>query len=219
MRRAALVAAGCAWTEDANGEMLVTEKLPRPNHILVYNFGATPADVPADSAFAGQHSEPAKPQTAEEIATGRKLGAQIAAELVKKIRGMGMPAEQVSTGGKPQINDIVIRGYLLSIQEGSAEKAIRNRIWVRGVRVENGGRSLPDDGSGTAQTRIRQRQRGVRDFTPIDWALLVGLAAAAIPTSAVRRPTRASFGVAPSVTARGVVHTMAESACSADQVR
>jgi hypothetical protein len=39
------------------------------------------------------------------------------------------------------------------------------------------------------------------------------------PTSAVRRPTRASFGVAPSVTARGVVHTMAESACSADQVR
>jgi hypothetical protein len=36
---------------------------------------------------------------------------------------MGMPAEHVSTA-QPQINDIVLRGYLLSVDEGSAAKRV-----------------------------------------------------------------------------------------------
>lgn len=32
---------------------------------------------------------------------------------------MGLPAERASTATKPQINDILIRGYLPSVQEGS----------------------------------------------------------------------------------------------------
>ena len=103
---------------------LVTEQLPRPAHIWVYDFAATPADVPDESALAGQHSEHSPPQTAEEIATGRQLGAEIAAQLVEQIRGMGMPAEQAVAGTTPQINDIVIRGYLISFNEGSAAKRI-----------------------------------------------------------------------------------------------
>ena len=55
---------------------------------------------------------------------GRKLGAQIASELVEEIHGMGMPATQVTTPTTAQLNDIVIRGYLLSIDEGSAAKRI-----------------------------------------------------------------------------------------------
>jgi len=118
---AMVVAAGCASTNVTNRDELVTGQIPRPDHILVYDFAATDADVPAESALAGQ---PSATQTAEEIATGRKLGAQIAAELVQQIRGMGMPAEQASTGTKLQINDLVIRGYLLSIQEGSTAKRL-----------------------------------------------------------------------------------------------
>ena len=121
---AMVVAAGCASTKITSRDQLVTGQLPRPAHIWVYDFAATPADVPADSALAGQHSEDATPQTAEQIATGRKLGAQIAAELVEQIRGMGMPAEQAVTGTTPQINDIVIRGYLISFDEGSAAKRV-----------------------------------------------------------------------------------------------
>ena len=33
---------------------------------------------------------------------------------------MGLPAERASTPNKPQINDILIQGYLLSVAEGSA---------------------------------------------------------------------------------------------------
>ena len=121
---AMVVAAGCASTKITSRDELVTGKRPRPAHIWVYDFVATPTDVPADSALAGQYSEHSTPQTAEQIATGRKVGAEIAAQLVEQIRGMGLAAERAVTGTKPQINDIVIRGYLLSIDEGSAEKRV-----------------------------------------------------------------------------------------------
>jgi hypothetical protein len=99
-------------------------KLPRPNTIWVYDFAVTPSDVPDESALAGKTSEHSQPQTTEQIATGRQLGAEIEAQLVEQIHGMGMPAKHAVTGTKPQINDLVIRGYLISFDEGSAEKRL-----------------------------------------------------------------------------------------------
>jgi hypothetical protein len=121
---AMLMATGCASTQMTGQETFVTGRLPRPGNILVYDFAATAADVPAYSALARQYSVDATPQTAGQVAMGRLLGIEIAAELVGQIHGMGMPAERVWTETKPQINDIVIRGYLLSIDEGSAAKRV-----------------------------------------------------------------------------------------------
>jgi hypothetical protein len=121
---AVVMAAGCASTKITSRHELVTEQLPRPAHIWVYDFAATGADIPDNSALAGQHSEHSTPQTAEQIATGRKVGAEIAKQLVEQINAMGMPAERAVTGTTPQINDIVIRGYLLTIEKGSAAKRV-----------------------------------------------------------------------------------------------
>ena len=121
---ALVVIAGCGSTKVTSRNELVSGQIPQPAHIWVYDFAATPADVPAESALAGKYSEHSTPQTAEEIATGRKLGAEIAAELVKEIRAMGMPAELGVAGTTPQINDIVIRGYLISFNKGSEAKRI-----------------------------------------------------------------------------------------------
>jgi Domain of unknown function (DUF4410) len=121
---ALLMTAGCASTKVSNRSELVYGPLPRPNTIWVYDFAATPEDVPDESAFAGQYSEHSTPQTDEEIATGRKLGVEIAAQLVEQIRAMGMPAARAMAGTTPQINDIVIRGYLISYNAGSAAKRI-----------------------------------------------------------------------------------------------
>lgn len=118
------VGAGCASTEVSDREMLVTEKVPRPEHIWVYDFAATPAEIPAGSALAGQPVEHATPQTPEQVATGRQVGAQIAVELVREIRGMGMPVQLASGAPSPKVNDIVIRGYLLSIDEGDATRRV-----------------------------------------------------------------------------------------------
>jgi len=117
-----LVIAGCASTKVTGRDEVVTGQIPRPNTIWVHDFAATPADVPDESALADQDLQHSTPQTAKEIATGRQLGAEIASQLIQQINGMGMHAERASAGTKPQINDIVIRGYLISFNEGSAAK-------------------------------------------------------------------------------------------------
>lgn len=121
---AMVVATGCASTKVTDRQRLVTEHLSRPAHIWVYDFAATPREVPSESALAGQDSEHPIPQTPEQIATGRKVGESIAEQLVAEIRGMGLPAERASSFTKPAINDIVLRGYLLSVDEGSAVKRV-----------------------------------------------------------------------------------------------
>ena len=119
-----VIAAGCASTEVTERQEYMGGKAPRPGHIWVYDFAATSAEIPADSAFAGQHAEHRTPQTQEQIATGRQVGAAIATALVEEIRNMGLPASRASNGTKPEINDLVIRGYLLSVDEGDATKRV-----------------------------------------------------------------------------------------------
>jgi len=121
---ALLVITGCASTKIDSRDELVTGKIPRPNTIWVHDFAATPSDVPDKSALAGQDLEHSTPQTAKEIAMGRQLGDEIASQLIEQINGMGMSAERASAGTTPQINDIVIQGYLVSFNEGSAVKRI-----------------------------------------------------------------------------------------------
>src|SRR6266852_1426655 len=75
---------GCASTKVTDRQQLVTGQIARPNNIWVYDFVATPADVPSDSDVSAQGTA----QTAEQIDIGRQLGAQIAKELVADIQGM-----------------------------------------------------------------------------------------------------------------------------------
>ena len=150
---AMIVAAGCASTNVTGRERLVTGKLPRPGQIWVYNFAASPDDVPTDSAFAGQMSAPATPPTEEEAALGRQLGAAIASELVEQIRGMGMPAAQAVPGTTPQINDIVLRGYLVSVDPGSAAKRMT-------IGFGSGGSELKTVGEGYQMTANGLRKLG-----------------------------------------------------------
>jgi hypothetical protein len=121
---AIVVGAGCASTKVTSRRQLVTERLPRPDHIWIYDFGATRADVPPYSAFARQLPADGTSQTPEQIATGRQLGTAIASQLVEQIRDMGLPAAPGTAETRPQVNDIVIRGYLLSVEQGSAAKRV-----------------------------------------------------------------------------------------------
>ena len=119
-----LLATGCASTKVSNNQRVETGKLPRPNQIWVYDFAATPTDVPADSNLAQTYTIVVSPQTAEQIQLGRELGGKIADRLVEDIRDMGMPVSRAftSTTTTTQPNDLVIRGYIASIDEGSTTK-------------------------------------------------------------------------------------------------
>jgi len=165
---AMLVVAGCASTKVSDRDQVVTGQLPRPAHIWVYDFAARPEDVPDYSSLAGQPPASTAPLTPEQIATGRKLGAQLAAELVTQINAMGMPAEQAMAGITPQINDLVIRGYFLSIDVGSAEKRVaigfgsgesELRVAVEGFQMTAQG--LRKLGSGTTEATGAKGPGGV----------------------------------------------------------
>ena len=113
---------GCAKTQISEHQILVDEKVPRPKHIFVFDFVSRPEDAQADSALAGQ--KPAAPQTKEQIALGLEIGAEVATELVAQIEAMGLQAERGTPKSAPGVGDLVIRGTLLSVEEGSATKRV-----------------------------------------------------------------------------------------------
>jgi Domain of unknown function (DUF4410) len=118
-----LVLAGCASTSVSNRETYTGPKLARPDRIIVDDFAATPADVPASSTAASQ-SAGSTPQTAQDIEEGRKLGAEVAKQLVLDLQNMGLPAVQAAGQPPPRLNDIVIKGSFVTIEEGSAGKRV-----------------------------------------------------------------------------------------------
>jgi Domain of unknown function (DUF4410) len=118
------VMAGCASTKETNEQGYAGGQLPRPGQIWVYPFAATPTEVPPESALAGQTAQPPVPPTAQQIAEAQKLGSEIATEVVQQIVGMGMSGAVASAATRPQLNDLVIEGSLLSVQQGSADERV-----------------------------------------------------------------------------------------------
>ncbi len=127
-----LLAAGCASTKTTEQEVFVRQQLPRPSHIWVYDFAAT---VPANSTLARKFTVESAPQTAKQIALGRHLGAEIAADLVGRIQKMGLPAARATGGEAMDVNDIVIRGYLVSVKKGNAAERIVIGFGVGGAEL------------------------------------------------------------------------------------
>jgi hypothetical protein len=117
-----VVVAGCASTKVTQQTPMSSPGLARPNQIWVYNFVANPSDMPPNSSIGGQVGAPSTPPTAAELEEGRQLGALIAQDLVADIQEMGLSAVQAGPGSMPQVGDGVIRGYLVSVQEGSTVK-------------------------------------------------------------------------------------------------
>lgn len=99
--------AGCASSNIVARQEYTGGKIARPGHILIYDFAPGSPNMPA-----------------EQSATERQVGAKIAQVLVEEIRGMGLPAERAADRMTPQIGDLVIRGSILSMDEGSAAKRV-----------------------------------------------------------------------------------------------
>lgn len=117
------VLGGCASTNVVSRQEYQGGKIARPGRIIVHDFAATPGDVPSWAA-TGQYMAQSTPQTAEDIEAGRKLGGEVAKELVADIQSMGLPAERASDQMNPRIGDLVITGYFESVDTGSAIKRV-----------------------------------------------------------------------------------------------
>jgi hypothetical protein len=119
------VLVGCASSKTTQQQSYAAqERIPRPGRIIVYDISATPSDVSATAAITGSYSQRPSPQTAEEIRIGRQLGSGVAANLVREILGMGMPAQRAGHGPPPQLGDVLITGQFLSIDAGDRAKRV-----------------------------------------------------------------------------------------------
>jgi hypothetical protein len=115
---ALIILVGCAsCTPIAARQPYMGEEIDRPDRIIVHDFAATLGDVSTESALAGRFVGYPTLQTPEQIETGRTLGAQVAQNLVTEIQGMGLPAVYAAGQPAPQIGDLVIRGYFVSIDQ------------------------------------------------------------------------------------------------------
>jgi len=148
---------GCASTKVTSSQSYLGQKLARPDRIIVHDFAVTPADIPSWSASASQYAAPSTPQTAEAIAAGRKLGAQVAKELVAEIREMGLPAVLAAGQPSPRVGDIVLIGYFASIDKGSAAKRVA-------IGFGSGGAKLTTQLEGYLMTDQGLRELGSREI-------------------------------------------------------
>jgi hypothetical protein len=117
-----LILAGCASSK-VTAYQPYEGRIERPDRIIVYDFAATPADLPAEVAIAGE-GLPSPPQTADQLGLGRKLGAEIAGDLVAELQSMGLPAVRAEGQPGPRVGDGLVVGYFVSVDEGSAAKRV-----------------------------------------------------------------------------------------------
>ena len=154
----ALVAlAGCASTKVTESRNYQGLRIARPDRIIVHDFAATVADIPAWSSAASRYAEPSTPPSAEAIKTARQLGTQVADQLVKEIRAMGLPAVLATGQSEPNVGDIVIIGQFGSIDEGSALKRVA-------IGFGSGGAELTTDVQGYLMTDQGLRELGSREI-------------------------------------------------------
>ena len=121
---AALLVTGCASTGTRAERRYIEagEQLPKPGRIIVYDFAVSPSDLHADSEFARSFSARETPLSPNEQRLGRNLAARISERLVQEILALRMPAERAGSGRPAGLNDIIIRGEFVSIDEGSRIK-------------------------------------------------------------------------------------------------
>lgn len=124
----------CASSEVTNYQPY-QGKMARPDRILVYDVAATAADLRPEVAIAGEGAT--SPQaTPEQLALARKLGAEIAANLVGELQSMGLPA--VRPGGQPGLRegDCLIVGYFTTVDAGSATERVALGFGAGGAELK-----------------------------------------------------------------------------------
>jgi hypothetical protein len=122
------IAFGCAPTNVKQQSETLTQ-LPRPDHILVYEFAASPDEVMLDKGLSADlmqkyQEHKGATRTAEEIKVGHKVADALAEELVKKIRSYGLMAERAFGLPSAKGKVLMVKGQLLSIDEGNRTERV-----------------------------------------------------------------------------------------------
>jgi hypothetical protein len=132
----AVLLAGCAQTEARRSQDYAGPPLQRPDRVLVYDFAVSPGDVRLDRGLGPRvlGAIEGTSKTSGEVAAGRDVARAISDNLVKEIRGRGLPAERaVQPLASSDKNVLFIEGQILSVDEGNRTR--RNLIGLGAGRT------------------------------------------------------------------------------------
>jgi hypothetical protein len=121
------VLAACTSTQgevETGGAML-----PRPQVVIVERFATSPAEVKLDEGLSTEIEQAMKAQsgtsrTEQELQAGRQVADAIADKLVVEIQDMGLSAQRGSAVPAGTENALLIKGQLVSIDEGNRTERV-----------------------------------------------------------------------------------------------
>ena len=110
-------ALGCASAGVETTKRLTSElDVVRPSTILVYDFDVSAKDVVVDTAGPGLVTGAGEPDERDEL--GKKVATALSEAMVAELRERGLVAERGTSGMKPPLNALVLKGQFVTVDEG-----------------------------------------------------------------------------------------------------
>jgi hypothetical protein len=105
-----------------------TVGLPRPQLIVVHDFGVTASDVTLDGAIGARLLQMIReaPTSGQELQLGREVARAVTANLVKEIHKLGIPAVPAAVATPVAGPSLAIDGHFLSV--GGLQRVLRRRV-------------------------------------------------------------------------------------------
>jgi hypothetical protein len=121
-----VVLTACTSTQS---QMETASRLPRPQVVIVDTFATSPHEVTLDQGLSTEVEEAIKAdrgtsRTEQEVQAGHQVANAIADKLVVEIRDMGLQAERGSALPAGTRNAALIKGQLVSIDEGNRTERV-----------------------------------------------------------------------------------------------
>ena len=113
---------GCARARVENVERAEARTLPRPARVVVFDFATGAADVRVGTSPVRTARRAAGLSVAEPDLLGEAVADTLASRLVEQITALGLPAERAAGADPPRLNDLVVLGQFVRIDEGSKTK-------------------------------------------------------------------------------------------------
>ena len=117
-----VVVVGCASITITEREEYEGARLARPAQIRVHDFAVSVEDLPKWSELREDYV--GSQASMQDVEAGRELGGAMAKDLVKRIQEMGLTAAHATDDSPPQVGDLILVGYLISVDEGSVFKRV-----------------------------------------------------------------------------------------------
>lgn len=120
--------AACTSTQ-SQMDTTAGEMLPPPRVVIVQTFATSPDEVELDAGLSTEVEQAVEAhrgtsRSAQEADVGRQVAAALAKDLVVEARDLGLPAEQGSTAPADVPTALLLKGQIISIDEGNRTERV-----------------------------------------------------------------------------------------------